>query len=531
MSLFAPGEFAHPSDQGPSSTCTRHALAKCVCDGFQKGYFNPKTVMDFKQQELIDAFINIHPNEEMKGKWPTEYDKKFLPGGFYDDTSRKTWNIQLSSVKEIGRLTFKQNLGDQSTTNALVYEDTIIRKELNLTTGIDEDVEEIFLHTVYVLKLKTVSINLPGQPQKTKEREVLECINSWKNKPYILWPLNRDGNRLYAIKCCAVTTSLKNDSQSPSVLESIDDKFDNSDCRNCIKSSSSYMAAGCENGNLLDTRDIALKITTKNSLKYIVNKEYENIRHETYETTILFRNFRKPLEKDVEIRKPSLFQELETGQQILFERNFSEALKKDVEITDPLKIDGKIFEVYLLEIFVKVCLKAIQIPKEEVLSQMKYSAGEYFLITHEASFGSGESASQPQTLVIEGSFNIESEIFLYCINEKFSESIVSLDSTGNKFYKIYCQISKSHEFYMTDVQQSTQQKATSELRQYFPYDSTIDTIEDKTLSKKYKSMSIKSMTGSKESYNFDQISLSDGEGNNLVQNNFSNFATGSSNSP
>ena len=37
-----PEEAAHPDDQGPFSTCTRHSLSKATVDGYEDGIFTSR---------------------------------------------------------------------------------------------------------------------------------------------------------------------------------------------------------------------------------------------------------------------------------------------------------------------------------------------------------------------------------------------------------------------------------------------------------------------------------------------------------
>ena len=82
-----PAEFASVSDQGIFQTCTRHALAKCACDGCQKAIFPPGVKIDLNQKKLITGLIKLHPSEQMIGKWPHEYHNIQIPGSFIDKTT------------------------------------------------------------------------------------------------------------------------------------------------------------------------------------------------------------------------------------------------------------------------------------------------------------------------------------------------------------------------------------------------------------------------------------------------------------
>ena len=49
---FVPEQKAYADDQGSFSTCTRHALGKALCDGYELVWFDQPKKIDFLQKEI-----------------------------------------------------------------------------------------------------------------------------------------------------------------------------------------------------------------------------------------------------------------------------------------------------------------------------------------------------------------------------------------------------------------------------------------------------------------------------------------------
>ena len=60
---------ARESDQGSLRTCTRHAVAKAIVDGFQDSIFHHLEV-DLDQETVTQALISMDQGREMEGMWP-----------------------------------------------------------------------------------------------------------------------------------------------------------------------------------------------------------------------------------------------------------------------------------------------------------------------------------------------------------------------------------------------------------------------------------------------------------------------------
>ena len=41
-------------------TCTRHALGKCIVDGFMKKIYLPGRVVDLDQEAVVQVLVNEH---------------------------------------------------------------------------------------------------------------------------------------------------------------------------------------------------------------------------------------------------------------------------------------------------------------------------------------------------------------------------------------------------------------------------------------------------------------------------------------
>ena len=55
-----PGGFAKPDNQGKCETCTRYAMAKCVCNGFMTKKFVQGHEIDIDQEKITEVLLNEH---------------------------------------------------------------------------------------------------------------------------------------------------------------------------------------------------------------------------------------------------------------------------------------------------------------------------------------------------------------------------------------------------------------------------------------------------------------------------------------
>ena len=71
--LRDPGGAPVNDDQGELETCTRFALAKAICDGFDKRRW-VNQALDVDQNVVTGALLQVHKDGE--GKWPTAFNGK-----------------------------------------------------------------------------------------------------------------------------------------------------------------------------------------------------------------------------------------------------------------------------------------------------------------------------------------------------------------------------------------------------------------------------------------------------------------------
>ena len=69
-----PGQPPLVDDQGKLATCTRFALSKAICFGFDKNIWGNTQSLDLEQKAVTNVLLNEHKDD--KGKWPTDFDGK-----------------------------------------------------------------------------------------------------------------------------------------------------------------------------------------------------------------------------------------------------------------------------------------------------------------------------------------------------------------------------------------------------------------------------------------------------------------------
>ena len=95
-SLCPPGQPPQPDDQGTLATCTRFALSKAVCHGFDRKMWVKAKSLDMEQSAVTSILINEHKYSQ--GKWPTDFaGKTYL---FQERNSKSYWLTTLS-VKDL----------------------------------------------------------------------------------------------------------------------------------------------------------------------------------------------------------------------------------------------------------------------------------------------------------------------------------------------------------------------------------------------------------------------------------------------
>jgi len=187
-----PEQEAYPDDQGEFQTCTRHALGKAICDGYEFMWFDKPEKVDFLQKEIINTLVAVDGDEKKyDGKWPTDYNglrMELLEDNFI--YSGKAWSIKLK-VKEVEKKEllegFKKRMEiQQSLCESGSY--VLVHKLY------DRNGQEDGLHCVYLK-------DLIKHPDTEDDFNFGLCINSWRNKGRQLIELDEEGNRFYKIFC------------------------------------------------------------------------------------------------------------------------------------------------------------------------------------------------------------------------------------------------------------------------------------------------------------------------------------------
>jgi len=183
-----PKEEAHPDDQGDLSTCTRHAVGKAVCDGYEWVWFDQAEKLDFLQREIVNTLIAVDGDAMKKeGTWPTHYDglgMELLEDNF--NYSGKAWKIYLR-VAEVKKEQVMKSMTPDSNKSS--------------TRGRGAFV------LVYSSKNGPHCVYFKGVtkfPDTEPDYNVAVCVNSWQNAGQDYTMVNLDKvEHFYRIDCSA----------------------------------------------------------------------------------------------------------------------------------------------------------------------------------------------------------------------------------------------------------------------------------------------------------------------------------------
>ena len=87
----APGAFPTPDFQGMYETCTSHAVAKTILNGYQMGKFTNGLSIDMDQNVVTQVLLN--EIKDIKAIYPTDFHGRLL---LLHDAKKEAWKTQLS---------------------------------------------------------------------------------------------------------------------------------------------------------------------------------------------------------------------------------------------------------------------------------------------------------------------------------------------------------------------------------------------------------------------------------------------------
>ena len=166
------------SDQGNLRTCTRHAVAKAMVDGFQDRIFHHLEI-DLDQEVITEALIAMDQGQQMEGVWPERFHGTQFE--FPERLNGRVWTVKLSLHRiESATLINERIEANPSFTHIMVHRHRPLEPNSPL-------------HCIYVKRLSKLD---------STQYNVAVCIDSVPGGNDII-QLNKPGNIFYRVKCIA----------------------------------------------------------------------------------------------------------------------------------------------------------------------------------------------------------------------------------------------------------------------------------------------------------------------------------------
>ena len=168
---------ARESDQGSLRTCTRHAVAKAVVDGFQDRIFHHLEI-DLDQEMVTEALIAMDQGQEMQGVWPERFHNTQFE--FPERLNGRVWTVKLCVQRiDLATLIQERTAENPSFTHIMVHRHRPLEPNSPL-------------HCIYVKKLSKLL--------DSAQYNVAVCSDSVPGGNDII-KLDKPGNIFYRIKC------------------------------------------------------------------------------------------------------------------------------------------------------------------------------------------------------------------------------------------------------------------------------------------------------------------------------------------
>ena len=178
------------SNQGNFQTCTRHALAKAIVQGFMLGIFQVLANLSDPSLDLSQEAVTTLLYEAMGSvvaMWPYDFNGITL-SPLSEISIVRVWDITLKDIKEVSKMTFVQDMLNEPQPTfmyVLVYE----------VEGTPTDPD---LHCVFADEMKA---------NESREYDSVHCINSHKAYPDLLIKISRQDLRIFQVNCVAKPTT------------------------------------------------------------------------------------------------------------------------------------------------------------------------------------------------------------------------------------------------------------------------------------------------------------------------------------
>ena len=176
-----PSAPARESDQGQLRTCTRHALAKAVVDGFQDKIFHHQEI-DLDQEMVTNALLAMDQGQEMVGVWPDRFN--FSQFQLQERLNGQGWKVKIYVDRiisnEVYTLIEERTRAEPTQTHIMVHRHRPLEPNSPL-------------HCIYIKKLSRLD---------SPNYNVAVCIDSVPGGNDII-RLDKPGNIFYRVWCRA----------------------------------------------------------------------------------------------------------------------------------------------------------------------------------------------------------------------------------------------------------------------------------------------------------------------------------------